>query len=182
VTNISDSLHPCILWNHRRFGDRIGLLFYWKWERDGPFRKTYSESPSRGSTTPLSTSTEPLESIPHLRSLFLWYYPMLYIKFFSQCLTSYISNKLFYEFIINQMHDIRLSHLTLVELMGLILCEGGTRWRSWLRHCAKSRKVSGSIPDYVIGIFHWHNPSGRTMDLGLTQPLTEMSTSNISWG
>ena len=32
--------------------------------------------------------------------------------------------------------------------------DGGTRWRSWLRHCATSRKVSGSIPDGVIGIFH----------------------------
>jgi len=31
---------------------------------------------------------------------------------------------------------------------------GGTRWRSWLRHCATSRKVAGSIPDGVIGIFH----------------------------
>ena len=58
----------------------------------------------------------------------------------------------------------------------------GTRWRSWLRHCATSRKVAGSISDGVIGIFHWHNPSGRTMALGLTQPLTEMSTKNISWG
>jgi len=56
------------------------------------------------------------------------------------------------------------------------------RWRSWLRHCATSRKVAGSIPDGVIGFFHWHNPSGRTMALGLTQPLTEMSTRNISWG
>ena len=27
----------------------------------------------------------------------------------------------------------------------------------------------------------WHNPSGRTMALGSTQPLTEMSTRNISW-
>lgn len=34
VTDISDSLHPCILRNHRRFGDRIGLLFYWKLERE----------------------------------------------------------------------------------------------------------------------------------------------------
>ena len=49
----------------------------------------------------------------------------------------------------------------------------GTRWRSWLRHCATSRKVAGSIPDGVIG---------RTMALGLTQPLTEMSTMNISSG
>jgi hypothetical protein len=31
---------------------------------------------------------------------------------------------------------------------------GGTPWRSWLRHCATSRKVAGSIPDGVIGIFH----------------------------
>ena len=31
--------------------------------------------------------------------------------------------------------------------------------------------------------FRWcHNPSGRTVALGLTQPLTEMSTRNISWG
>jgi hypothetical protein len=52
----------------------------------------------------------------------------------------------------------------------------------WLRHCATNRKVAGSIPDGVIGIFHWHNPSGRTMALGSTQTLTEMSTRNISFG
>jgi hypothetical protein len=57
----------------------------------------------------------------------------------------------------------------------------GTRWRSGLRHCATSLKVVGSIPDGVIGIFHWHNPFGRTMALGSSQPLTEMSTTNISW-
>jgi len=55
-------------------------------------------------------------------------------------------------------------------------------WRSWLRHCATSRKVAGLIPDGVIGNFHWHNPSGRNMGLGLTQPLTEMSTRNIFCG
>ena len=26
----------------------------------------------------------------------------------------------------------------------------GTRWRGWLRHCATSRKVSGSIADDII--------------------------------
>ena len=57
----------------------------------------------------------------------------------------------------------------------------GTRWRSWLRHCATSRKVAGSIPDGVTGISHSHNPSGRTMTLGSTKPLTEISTRNISW-
>jgi hypothetical protein len=49
-----------------------------------------------------------------------------------------------------------------------------------LRHCPANRKVAGSIPDGVIGIFHWHNPSGHTIALGSTQPLTEMSTRNIS--
>ena len=28
-----------------------------------------------------------------------------------------------------------------------------TRWRSWLSHCATSRKVAGSIPNDVNGIF-----------------------------
>ena len=30
----------------------------------------------------------------------------------------------------------------------------GTQWRSWLRHCAISRQVAGSIPDGVIGNFN----------------------------
>ena len=38
-----------------------------------------------------------------------------------------------------------------------------TRWRSWFRHCPTSQKVAGSIPDGVIGIFHLHNRSGRTI-------------------
>jgi hypothetical protein len=37
----------------------------------------------------------------------------------------------------------------------------GMRQRIWLRHHATSRKVMASIPD-VIGIFHYHNPSGWT--------------------
>jgi len=58
----------------------------------------------------------------------------------------------------------------------------GTRWRSWLRHYATSRKVASSIPNDVNGISHRHKPSGRTMTLELTHPLTEMSTRSISWG
>ena len=40
----------------------------------------------------------------------------------------------------------------------------------------------GSISGGVSGIFHGHNPSGCTMDLGSTQPVTEMGTRNILWG
>jgi hypothetical protein len=46
----------------------------------------------------------------------------------------------------------------------------GTRWLSWLRHCAKSRKVAGSI-DLVP----------PAVAVGSTQSLTEMSARNISW-
>jgi hypothetical protein len=56
----------------------------------------------------------------------------------------------------------------------------GTRWRSFLRHRATSRKVAVSIPDGVTWIFHWHNLSGRTMAQRSTQPVTKMSTRNIS--
>jgi hypothetical protein len=38
------------------------------------------------------------------------------------------------------------------------------------------------IPDEAIGFFNWPNPASRTMDLGLTQPLTEMSTRNPPGG
>jgi len=37
---------------------------------------------------------------------------------------------------------------------------------------ALRRKVAGSFPDGVTGIFRWHNPSGSAMALELTQPLT----------
>jgi hypothetical protein len=42
--------------------------------------------------------------------------------------------------------------------------------------------VAGSIANEVIGFFSWPNPSSRTMALGSTQPLTEMSTRNLRGG
>jgi hypothetical protein len=47
---------------------------------------------------------------------------------------------------------------------------------------ATSWKIAGSIPDEAIGVFDWHNPSSRTMDLGSTQPLIEMNTRNLPGG
>jgi hypothetical protein len=49
-------------------------------------------------------------------------------------------------------------------------------------HYATSRKVAGSIFDEVIGFFNRPNLSRRTMALGSTQPLTEMSTRNLPGG
>jgi hypothetical protein len=51
----------------------------------------------------------------------------------------------------------------------------------WLRYCDTNQKVAGSITDGVIEFIDI-NPSNRTMALGSTQPLTEMSTGSISWG
>ena len=42
-----------------------------------------------------------------------------------------------------------------------------------LRHKPESRRFDS---------WWWHNPSERTVVLGLTQPLIEMSTRDISWG
>jgi len=70
----------------------------------------------------------------------------------------------------------------LIHADSLILLLVALRPTMWLRHWAASQKVAGSIPDGVSGFFHCHNPSGRTMTLGSTQPLTEMSTRNVSWG
>ena len=65
----------------------------------------------------------------------------------------------------------------LMELHLMTVKLRSTRWRIWLRHCATSRKVAGSVLYGVIRIFHWHNPSDRTLES--TQPLTEMSTRKI---
>jgi hypothetical protein len=46
-----------------------------------------------------------------------------------------------------------------------------------LRYMPEGRGFDGVIRFF----FHCHNPSGRTVSLRLTQPLTEMSTRNISW-
>ena len=67
--------------------------------------------------------------------------------------------------------EMSVSTSILVALGGAV--SGGTE--------LQTRKVAGSIPDGVIVNFHWRNPSGRTVALGLTQLLTEMSTRNISW-
>jgi hypothetical protein len=59
-----------------------------------------------------------------------------------------------------------------LKLLYVLQISGARGGHIWLRHCATNRNVAGSISYGVIGIFHWHNPSGRTMALGFTQPLT----------
>jgi hypothetical protein len=58
----------------------------------------------------------------------------------------------------------------------------GTAVAQWLRYCATNQKVAGSIPDGVMEFFIDVNPCDRTMALGSTQPLTEMSTRSYILG
>jgi len=99
---------------------------------------------------------------------------MLKVNSFSRCLIFKVAS-------VESFSSVSLQ-LSVLDLTPGMITFGGTRWCSWLRHCTTSRKVTDSIPDCVIGIFHWHNPSDHAMALGLTQPLIEMSTRNISWG
>jgi hypothetical protein len=55
-------------------------------------------------------------------------------------------------------------------------------YRSWFRHYATSWMVAGASPAWGGLFSNWSNPSNRTMTLGLTQRLTEMSTRNLPGG
>ena len=60
-------------------------------------------------------------------------------------------------------------------------CVWGTRWRSWLRHRATYKPEGRGFDSRWCRNFSL-NPSGPTMALGSTKPLTKMSTRNTSWG
>jgi hypothetical protein len=61
-------------------------------------------------------------------------------------------------------------------------CNRGTAVAQRLSYCATNQKVAGEIPDGVMEIFIDINPSERTIALGSTQSLTEMSTRSVCWG
>jgi hypothetical protein len=50
--------------------------------------------------------------------------------------------------------------------------DGITRWRRCFKYCVTTQNVAGSIPDCVIGIFHWTN------DQIVQKPLPTQHTSN----
>ena len=53
-----------------------------------------------------------------------------------------------------ELHNSRCLHLLSVH--PLLPMSTGTAVAQWARFCATNRKVAGSIPTGVIGIFHWH--------------------------
>jgi hypothetical protein len=59
------------------------------------------------------------------------------------------------------------------------ISKDGRAWVDTMRNYATSRKVEGSFPVEVVGLLSLPNPSSRTMALGSTQSVTEMSTRNL---
>jgi len=54
--------------------------------------------------------------------------------------------------------------------------------KQWLTHYSTNRHVAALIPTVIIEIFQSNNDSIRTIALGSTYPVTELSTSCVSWG
>jgi hypothetical protein len=54
--------------------------------------------------------------------------------------------------------------------------EGG---HAWLRHFLQAERSRIQVPMGLLIFFSLPNPFSRTMALGLTQPLAEMSTRNL---
>ena len=42
----------------------------------------------------------------------------------------------------------------ILDLGRELFIDRGTRWRSWLGHCDKSRKAASSVPNDVIGTYY----------------------------
>jgi hypothetical protein len=92
---------------------------------------------------------------------------------------------LFWATVIRFMLPHLTSHFQVVFINSILLWvffyQRGTRWHSCLSHSSSSLKFAVSITDGVTGFSQWLNLSGRSMFLGLTQSLTEMSTRFFSW-
>jgi hypothetical protein len=78
--------------------------------------------------------------------------------------------------------DVQKINHTKRENLGFLKLQMGTAVAQWLRYCSTNQKVAGLILDGVMEFFILIYPSDRTMVLGSTQPLTEMSTGCIFWG
>jgi hypothetical protein len=77
------------------------------------------------------------------------------------------------------LHVCNMTHLISRHLFGNF---NNTGMAQWLRRCAASRTVPGSIAGGVTGFFSDISPSDRSMVLGSTQPLVKISTRNVPGG
>jgi len=58
------------------------------------------------------------------------------------------------EYVHVYLHMLYMLHGVDQPIFTSIINLGRMQWGSWLRHCATSQKVTGSIPDGVTGTFH----------------------------
>jgi hypothetical protein len=119
----------------------------------------------------LTTGPKPLRkpALHILRSRassFKWQYPLLSLKSSSSFLrllprlpVTYIPTFIFPSITRFRRQFLRKIWPIQLAFRFLISC------RIFLCSLTLSRKVAGSIPYYETGIFYFHNPSGRTVDL-----------------
>jgi hypothetical protein len=77
----------------------------------------------------------------------------------------------------------QVANKVLLKMEAVCFSEISVDFQQTTRHYipeGSSLHVVGSIPNEVFGFFNWPNPSSRTLALGSTQLLTEMSTMNFS--
>jgi hypothetical protein len=73
-------------------------------------------------------------------------------------------------------------YVSMEEKTDSIQSFGCTWWLRSVRHWVKKGKFAESIPCRDIDIFHYLNPSGRSMDLGSNRVITEMITRGLLGG
>jgi hypothetical protein len=84
---------------------------------------------------------------------------------------------------INFTFFLGVDKIIFLEIATTMWISSGRQWHNWLRHCSTSQKVTDLIPSGVIGIFHWHNPSGCPMDPGVNWASNRNEyQENFLWG
>jgi len=80
-----------------------------------------------------------------------------------------------------QIQDAGLYFSALQTFFFMYYCHDGYPVMQFVEALHYNLKGREFDSQWGIGICHWFKPSGRSMALGSTNPVTEMSTSNISW-
>ena len=80
------------------------------------------------------------------------------------------------------IYDTAFATIKLLSKLPWILCYTVLHMGHAVAQVVIALRYKSEVRGFDSRWCHWHNLSGRTVALGSTQPLTEMSTRNISWG
>jgi hypothetical protein len=81
-----------------------------------------------------------------------------------------------------KLHNSSLCNALNFQITLALVGPGGTRYRSWLRHYATTRKVAGSIPNEVIGLFQFTETFQPHYGTGVDSASNRNEYQESSWG